>query len=62
MQKVITIATHTNLMKGNESFAEKEYPTLDAYLKDGYKVVQVIPVVTNSSSSFMYSLTFVLEK
>jgi len=62
MQKVITITTHTNIIDNDNKFVEKEYPNLDSYLKDGYKVIQVIPVTTASTDSFMYSLTFVLEK
>ena len=62
MQKVITITTHTNIIDKDNKFTEKEYPTLDAYLKDGYKVMQVIPVTLNSTTAYMYSLTFVLEK
>jgi len=60
MQKVITITTHTNIIDKDNKFTEKEYPTLDSYLQAGYKVIQVIPVDDNSS--YMYSLTFVLEK
>jgi len=37
MQKVITITTHTNIIDKDNKFTEKEYPTLDTYLKDGYK-------------------------
>lgn len=62
MQKVITITTHTNIIDKDNKFIEKEYPTLDGYLQDGHKVVQVIPVTLNSTTSYMYSLTFVLEK
>jgi hypothetical protein len=62
MQKVITITTHTNIIDKDNKFTEKEYPTLDTYLKDGYKVMQVIPVTLNSTTAYMYSLTFVLEK
>lgn len=65
MQKVITITTHTNIIRDNDNdakFIEKEYPTLDKYLQDGYKVVQTIPIVTNATGSYMYSITFVLEK
>lgn len=60
MQKVITITTHTNIIDIDNKFTEKEYPTLDKYLKEGYKVVQVIPI-SPDKNSYMYSITFVLE-
>jgi hypothetical protein len=62
MQKVITITTHTNIVSMNAEFKETEFPKLNEYLQSGYKVLQVIPVSTSSTESYMYSLTFVLEK
>jgi hypothetical protein len=62
MQKVITVTTHTNVIDKEEKFTEKEYPTLNKYLEEGYKVIQVTPIVTNSNTSYMYSITFLLEK
>jgi len=62
MQKVITITTHTNIIDKDNKFTEKEYPTLDNYLQEGYKVVQVVTAIPNSTTAYMYSLTFVLEK
>ena len=62
MQKVITVTTHTNIIDKDAKFTEKEYSTLDKYLQDGYKVIQVVPVTLNSTTAYMYSLTFVLEK
>jgi hypothetical protein len=62
MQKVITITTHTNIIDKDNNFTEKEYPALDNYLKDGYKVVQVVTAIPNSTTAYMYSLTFILEK
>lgn len=61
MQKVITISTNTNIMEREQKFHESEYPVLDQYLKDNYRVVQVIPVTPNANAAY-YSLTFVLEK
>lgn len=61
MQKVITITTHTNIVHRDNKFSEKEYPTLDKYLQEGYKVVQAIPM-SPDKNSYMYSLTFILEK
>ena len=62
MQKVITVTTHTNIIEGDNKFVEKEYPKINAYLEDGFEVKQVVPVVTNADNSYMYTITFVLEK
>jgi len=62
MQKVITVTTHTNIIDKDAKFTEKEYPQLNAYLEDGYKVKEVIPITLASSTAYMYSLTFILEK
>lgn len=63
MQKVITITTHTNIIQNkNTTFVESEYPKLNEYLQEGYKVSQAIPVNTSSTNSALYSITFVLEK
>ena len=62
MQKIITVTTHTNIIDKDNKYIEKEYPKINEYLEDGYEVKQVVPVVTNSESSYMYSITFVLEK
>lgn len=62
MQKVITITTHTNIIDQNDKFTEKEYPKLNEYLENGYVVKQTVPIVTNSETSYMYSITFILEK
>lgn len=62
MQKVITITTHTNIIEKDAKFTEKEYPKLDSYLEDGYRVKEVIPITLTSTTAYMYSLTFILEK
>jgi hypothetical protein len=62
MQKVVTVTTHTNVIDKEEKFTEKEYPILNSYLEEGYKVIGTTPVVTNATSSYMYSITFLLEK
>lgn len=61
MQKVITISSHTNII-GNEPFVETEYPQLTQYLEDGYEIKQSIPILKHSDNSYMYAITFVLEK
>ena len=62
MQKVITITTHTNIIEKENKFTEKEYPSLNKYLNEGYVVSQVVPVVPGANTAYMYSLTFVLTK
>ncbi|MGV4414021.1 hypothetical protein [Chryseobacterium sp. T1] len=62
MQKVITVTTHTNIIDKEAKFTEKEYPQLNTYLEDGYKVKEVVPITLASSTTYMYSLTFILEK
>ena len=62
MQKVIVIDTHTNTMGNSGIFKEKEFPLLNQYLEEGYIIKQVTPVNLPSSTSFMYSIIFVLEK
>lgn len=62
MQKVITVTTHTNIIDKDAKFTEKEYPQLNTYLEDGYKVKEVVPITLASSTAYMYSLTFILEK
>lgn len=62
MQKVITVTSHTNIIDKEEKFTEKEYPTLDKYLHEGYKIIQTIPILKPADSSYMYAITFILEK
>lgn len=61
MQKVITVNTHTNTM-GKEPFSETEFPQLNEYLEDGYKVIEAIPITTQAENSYMYAICFILEK
>jgi len=62
MQKVITVTTHTNIIDKDNKFTEKEYPQLSAYLEEGYKVKEIVPITLTSTTTYMYSLTFILEK
>jgi hypothetical protein len=62
MQKVVTITSHTGIISKGEEFKESEYPKLNAYLKEGYVIVQVVPVIKPADASYTYSLTFVLGK
>lgn len=61
MQKVITVTTHTNIM-GDAQFVENEYPVLNSYLEDGYVIINSIPALKPNDSSYMYSITFILDK
>ena len=60
--KVITITTHTNILERDELFKETEYPKLNEYLEQGYTVKESIPITINSTTAYMYSITFILEK
>jgi len=62
MQKVITITTHTNIIDKNEKFTEREYPKLNEYLEEGYTVVDSIPIMKPADASYMYAITFILNK
>jgi len=62
MQKVLTITTHTNIIEQGTKFHEAEYPILNKYLEEGYKIAQIVPVTLNSTTAYMYSITFLLEK
>lgn len=60
MQKLITVTTHTN--KGGQDFHEEDYPTINTLLEDGYKIVNVYPITTAATNSYMFALVIVLEK
>lgn len=61
MQKVVTVVGYfspsANVNDGILS-VEREYPSLQKYLDEGYKIVNTI----NSNSERGYSITFILEK
>lgn len=61
MQKVITVTSHLNIIDNDAKFTEKEYPTLDKYLQEGYKITQTIPIIKPADVSYMYSITFILD-
>lgn len=64
MQKVISVNINAKPQKdGNDkvTFSEHEYPQLNKYLEEGYKVVQFYQIAP-SQSLFCSTLTFVLEK
>ena len=62
MQKVITITSHTNIIDDENKFIENEYPKLNEYLEDGYIIRNTIPIIKPADASYMYSITFILEK
>lgn len=64
MQKVISVNVNAKPQKdGNDKvpFSEHEYPEVNKYLTDGYKVVQFYQIAP-SDSLYCSTLTFVLEK
>lgn len=60
MQKLITVTTHTN--KGGNDFHEEQYPQVNELMEQGYKVINVYPITTAATGSYMFSLVIVLEK
>ena len=62
MQKVLTVTSHTNVVDKQETYIEKEYPILDKYLQEGYRIIQTIPILKPADASYMYAITFILEK
>ena len=64
MQKVISVninATPEMDSNGNTHFSEHEYPQLNKYLSEGYKIVQFYQIAP-SNNLYCSTLTFVLEK
>lgn len=59
MQKVITICGVTNFQDGVNSM-EIEYPTLQKYLDDGYKIQDKVLAILDNPASF--TITFILHK
>ena len=64
MQKVISININARIQGENNEkvqFSEHEYPELNKYLSDGYKVVQFHQIAP-SNTLYCSTLTFILEK
>lgn len=61
MQKVISINVNSRMEEQNKYFSEREFPVLNKYLEDGYKVVQFYQIAP-SNNLYCSTLTFVLEK
>lgn len=64
MQKVISVNIDSFPNKDNDKsvpFSEHEYPELNKYLADGYKVVQFYQIAPGHSYHSS-TLTFILEK
>lgn len=59
MEKVVTIMEFNNLKLGDKTVV-KEYPELNKYLDDGYKIKQAFHSVTKDG--FSSSITFILSK
>lgn len=60
-QIVITITQMTvGITNAQSVFLETEYPKLQAYLNDGYKVKETIHTIPTTATT--YAVTFILEK
>ena len=46
----------------NKGFTETEFERVNAYLKQGYKVIQAYPIALGHNSYAACNITFVLEK
>ena len=63
MTKVLTVTTHVGVVDPQMKYHAQEYPELNTYLNDNYKIRDVIRhAPTNESKHAGYSLTFILEK
>ena len=60
MQKVVTINVLCRCGKNNH-YRELQFPQLQEYLDDGYKVVSVHQIASNGDI-YVITQTFVLEK
>lgn len=64
MQKVVSVNINAKPKKEDSdkiTFSEHEYPEINKYLADGYKVVQFYQIAP-SDALYCSTLTFVLEK
>ncbi len=61
MQKVVSVNINMGAEKRAEVFHEHEFPEVNKYLEQGYRVVQFYQI-TPAQGSFLLNLTFVLEK
>lgn len=61
MQKVVTVNVVARPSKDDGSFSELEFPVLNKYLDDGFKVISVYQIAP-SPNLYCSTITFVLEK
>lgn len=64
MQKVISVNINSGIKSENNEktqFSEHEYPQLNKYLSEGYKVIQ-FQQIAPSNTLYCSTLTFILEK
>jgi hypothetical protein len=61
MQKVISININSKPKSENSIFSEHEFPELNKYLAEGYKVIEFHQIAP-SPSLYCATLTFILEK
>lgn len=64
MQKVITITSQINTGSLLHDFSEQEYPILNKYLENGYKITETITINNQytSSETHYYAIVFILTK
>jgi hypothetical protein len=62
MYKVITVTSSTAIVDIGADFKESEYPILNQYLKEGYVVEKVIPIIKPADQDDTYAITFVLAR
>ena len=61
MQKVISVNINAKPKPDHAVFSEHQYPEINKYLEEGYKVLQVHQIAP-SPSLYCTTITFVLEK
>lgn len=61
MQTVVSVNVNSRPEKDGQRFSENQFPQLEEYLKQGYKVIQVYQLAP-SPNLYCFTITFVLEK
>lgn len=63
VQKVVTVNVLSRVGANNQGgeFKELEFPTLNRYLAEGYKIVNVHQIAP-SPQLYVVTITFILEK
>jgi hypothetical protein len=61
MQKVISVNINAKPKPENSVFSEHEFPEVNKYLSEGFKIVQVYQIAP-SPNLYCTTITFILEK